>query len=84
MEVEAELCGLFHTFNSKKVTKEEIKIEVSHIFDSGANEIRVTEMVERFVKRAEKEVRHRAAEIVAGANSKDDADRDIMNISILA
>lgn len=63
--------------------KEEIKIEVSHIFDSGANEIKVTEMLERLVKQAEKEVRHRAAEIVAGANSKDDAHRDIMNISII-
>lgn len=77
-------AGLFHTFNLIKMTKEEIKIEVSHIFDSGANEVRVSEMIERFVKMAEKEVRHRAAEIVAGANSKDDAHRDIMNISILA
>lgn len=66
------------------MTKEQIKIEIQRIFDSGANELRVTEMVERFVKLAEKEVRHRAAEIVAGADSIDDADRDIMNISILA
>ena len=66
------------------MTKEQIKIEMQRIFDSGANELRVTEMVERFVKLAEKEVRHRAAEIVAGADSIDDADRDIMNISILA
>ncbi len=64
------------------MTKAEITKEVLHIFDDGANEIRVINMVLRFVKQAEKEVRHRAAEIVAGANGKDDAHRDIMNISI--
>lgn len=67
----------------EQMTKEEIKTKVNHAFDGGANEIRIMELVERFVKQAEKETRHKAAEIVAYANSKDDAHRDIMNISIL-
>lgn len=33
------------------LTKEQIKIEVDHIFESGANEIRVIELIERLLPR---------------------------------
>jgi len=66
------------------MTKKDIESEVAHIFDSGANEIRVTEMIERLVKQAEKEVRHLAAEIACSAISKEDAHRDIMNIRVIS
>lgn len=35
----------------KKQYEEDLKMEIQHIFDSGANEIRVLEMVKTFIKR---------------------------------
>jgi hypothetical protein len=35
----------------EEIDKEQLKLEVSHIFDSGANKIRIIEMVERFINR---------------------------------
>ena len=64
------------------MTKQEIQAEVSHIFNSGANEISVQEMVVQLVKRAAKEVRHAAAEIAVSSISKDEAHQAIMNISV--
>jgi len=65
------------------MTKAQIEQAVNHIFDSGANEIRIIELIEQFVKIAEKETRHIAAEIAGTAESPDQAHQQIMNISIL-
>jgi len=65
------------------VTKTQIEQAVNHIFDSGANEIRIIELIEQFVKIAEKETRHIAAEIAGTTESPDQAYQQIMNISIL-
>jgi hypothetical protein len=32
-----------------KINEEQLKLEVAHIFDSGANELRVLEMVKNFI-----------------------------------
>jgi len=34
-----------------KVNEEQLKLEINHIFESGANEIRVFEMVKNFIDR---------------------------------
>ena len=70
---------------NETMTREEIVIEVNKVFDygSGVNELKVTNLIERFVKIAEKETRHIAAEIAGTAESPDQAHRQIMNISIL-
>ncbi len=69
------------------MTKEQIKIEVDHIFESGANEVRVMGLIDRLRKEAAKEIRHAAAEIVAsigehGGRDISEAHRDIMNLQI--
>ena len=33
------------------IEKEQLKVEIAHIFDSGANEIRIFEMVKSFIDR---------------------------------
>ena len=32
------------------IEKEQLRVEIQHIFDSGANEIRIFEMVKRFIE----------------------------------
>ena len=33
-----------------EIEKEQLRVEIQHIFDSGANEIRIFEMVESFIE----------------------------------
>ena len=46
------------------ITKEQIKIEVSHIFESGANEVRFCEMIQRIVEKLQSDVQQGAELIV--------------------
>ena len=42
----------------KQQEKDQLKLEIQHIFDSGANEIRIFEMVNRFIERRYKSFQH--------------------------
>ena len=45
------LLYAFNLINMGHVEEEELKVEIQHIFDSGANEIRILEMVKSFINR---------------------------------
>jgi len=69
---------------NETMTKEQIMNEVKHVFEAEVvNEIRIFNLIQKFVRLSEKETRHIAAEIAGTAESPDQAHQQIMNISIL-
>ena len=60
-----------------------VQQEINHVFEGGANEIRVMELILRLIKLAEKETRYAAIDLILDGGPTEKIISKVQNISVL-